>query len=146
MHLRNGASGRLLELLQDRRILQSRYILRDFLAFGDRAQQATHDLAGTGLGQVVAEADFVGLGDRSDFLRDPVAQFLRHFLGGVSLRTRTFQNHVRDHCLALDVVRLAHHRRFRDGRMRHQRALHLHGADAVARHVEHVVTRPRSQK
>src|SRR5690606_22722548 len=64
-------SSSLLELFQDRWIFQGGHVLRDFLALGERAQQAAHDLAGAGLGQVVAETDVLGLGNRADFLGHP---------------------------------------------------------------------------
>src|SRR5690606_31167306 len=63
-----------LQLLEDGRILQGGNVLRHLLALGQRAQQAAHDLAGTGLGQVVAEADVLGLGDGADLAGNPVAQ------------------------------------------------------------------------
>ena len=65
-----------LELLQNGRIFQCRHVLRDRLVLGERAQQPSHDLAGPGLRQVVAEADVLGLRDRSDFLADPIAEVL----------------------------------------------------------------------
>ena len=34
---------------------------------------------------------------------------------------------------------LAHHCRFRHRRMSYQRTLHFHGADAMSRHVQHIV-------
>ena len=58
----------LVELGQDGRVLQRAGVLRHRLALGDRAQQAAHDLARAGLGQVVAEADVLRLGDRADLL------------------------------------------------------------------------------
>src|SRR5437762_776422 len=67
-------SQRLLQLLQYGRIFERGHVLRDFLAFSDRAKQAPHDLARARLGQVFAKADFLGLGDRSDLLADPIAQ------------------------------------------------------------------------
>src|SRR5487761_2152041 len=72
--------NRLLELFQDRRILQGGYVLRNLLAFGDGAQQPAHDFPRARLGQVIAEADVLGFGDRADLLADPIAQFLRNFL------------------------------------------------------------------
>src|SRR4030081_813135 len=69
----SSASHRLLQLFQDLRILERRDVLLDLLALGDRAQQPPHDLAGARLGQVVAEADVLRLGDRADFLAHPVA-------------------------------------------------------------------------
>src|ERR1041385_6248806 len=38
-------STRLLQLLEDRRVLQGRHVLLDLLPLRDRAQQAPHDLA-----------------------------------------------------------------------------------------------------
>src|SRR5262245_47064002 len=73
-------SQSLLELLQDRRVLERRHVLGDLLALGDRAQQAAHDLAGARLRQVVAEADVLRLGDRADLLADPVAELLGDLL------------------------------------------------------------------
>jgi hypothetical protein len=61
-----------LELFQDRRIFQRRRVLRQLLALGQTTQQTTHDLAGTGLRQVVAETDVLRLGDRTDLLAHPV--------------------------------------------------------------------------
>ena len=43
------------------------------------------------------------------------------------------------HGLAGDLVRLAHHRRFRHRRMLHQRGFDFHGAQPVAADVHHVV-------
>src|SRR5688572_19863366 len=63
-----SSARRLAQLLQYRRVLQGRDVLLDLLALGDGAQQPAHDLAGAGLGQVVAEADVLGLGDRPDLL------------------------------------------------------------------------------
>src|ERR1051325_12206347 len=64
-------SHRLLQLLEDARILERRHVLRDLLALRDRAQQPPHDLAGARLRQVVAEADVPGLRDRGDFFFPP---------------------------------------------------------------------------
>src|SRR5439155_24006243 len=56
------ASKRMLELLENRRIFQGRYVLRDRFALCDRAQQAPHDLTRPRLGKVVTEADVLWLG------------------------------------------------------------------------------------
>src|SRR5690606_39613807 len=80
----SGSDG-LLELLQDRRVLEGRDVLGDFLAPRDRAQQPPHDLPGARLGQVVPEVDLLRLGDRADLLADPVPQLLgdlRRLLAG----------------------------------------------------------------
>src|SRR6185436_9773738 len=57
---------RLLQLLEDGRVLEGGDVLGNLLALGDRAQQTAHDLAGARLRQVVAEADVFRLGDRAD--------------------------------------------------------------------------------
>src|SRR5690349_6873301 len=82
---------RLLQLIEDRRILERRDILRDRLALRDRAQEPPHDLARARLGQIVAEPDVLGLRDRPDLLADPVAQLLRDLLRGGTGRTRLLQ-------------------------------------------------------
>jgi len=63
----------LLQLGEDRRVLECGRVLLDLLALGNRAQQASHDLARARLRQVLAEADVLRLGDRPDLLRHPVA-------------------------------------------------------------------------
>src|SRR5918911_885986 len=83
---KSAASAHLPQLLEDRRVLERRHILRDLLAPGDRAQQTPHDLARARLRQVVAEADVLGLGDRADLLADPVAQLLGDRLRLVAAR------------------------------------------------------------
>ena len=51
------------QLLDDRRVLESRQVLRDVFVARDGPQQAAHDLAGARLGQVVGEPDVVGTRD-----------------------------------------------------------------------------------
>src|SRR5678810_230480 len=82
----------LLQLLEDRRILEGRDILRDLLALGDRAQQPAHDLSRARLRQVVAEADVLRFGDRADLLAHPVAQLLGDLLGFRTARPRSLQH------------------------------------------------------
>src|SRR6476646_6490966 len=84
-------SHRLLQLLEDRRVLQRRHVLRDLLALGDRAQQAPHDLARARLRQVVAETDVLRLGDGADLLADPIAQFLGNLLRLSAARARALE-------------------------------------------------------
>ena len=89
--------GRFLELLQYRRVLQRRNILRDFLAFCERAQQPPHDFARARFGQSFREADVVRLGHRANLLAHVGAQLFAEF------RTRlhaTFERHERDERLA----------------------------------------------
>src|SRR5690349_10477413 len=92
------------QLLQDRRVLEGRHVLRDLLALRDGSQKAPHDLAGARLRQVVAKADVLRLRDRADFLADPVAQFLRDLLRLVAVRYRPLQHHERTHRFARKVV------------------------------------------
>src|SRR5690606_22257669 len=66
------ASIRLGQLLQNRRILKRGHVLRDVFALRNHAQQASHDLARTGLRQVFAIANFAWLGDGADFAAHPV--------------------------------------------------------------------------
>src|SRR3546814_19224775 len=68
------------QLFDNCRILQSRDVLCDLLTFADRAQQATHDLAGERLRQVVGKEDLVGIGGRADFAAAAYGQFLRQHL------------------------------------------------------------------
>ena len=106
-------------------------------ALGDVLEQPAHDLPAPGLGQVGREEDVVGPGDRADLLRhvlleivlEAVARLVAALLEGDERRER----------LTLELVGPAHHRRLGHRRMVHQRALDLHRADPVARHVEHVV-------
>ena len=61
-----------LELFQNGRVFQRGRVLRQFLALGQTTQQTAHDLAGTGLRQVVAETDVLRLGDGSDLVANPL--------------------------------------------------------------------------
>eukprot|EP01136_Pigoraptor_vietnamica_P034612 Opistho-1_new@98791 len=133
-------SIRLPQLFQDRGVLQGRGVLRDALALGHRTQQAPHDLARAGLGQVVAEADVLGLGDRTDLLGHMVAQLLGDGLGLVARGAGALEHDEGADRLARGVVGAADH-----GRLGHQLGaadqgrLDLHRAHAVARHVQHIV-------
>src|SRR3546814_9738334 len=104
-------------LFDNCRILQRRDVLCDLLTFADRAQQATHDLAGARLRQVVGKADLVGLGERADFAADVFAQFLRQLLRVGATRPIAATDHERQYALALDLMRAAHDGGLRDGRM-----------------------------
>jgi hypothetical protein len=70
--------------VQDGWVFQRAGVLRDGLALGDGAQQAAHDLAGTCLGQVVAKADVLGLGNGADLTAHVVTQLLGNGLGFVA--------------------------------------------------------------
>jgi hypothetical protein len=97
------------QLIQDGRVLQRAGVLGDGFALGDAAQQAAHDLAAAGLGQVVAEADVLGLGDGADLLGHPVAQLVGDLLGFVAGGARALEHHEGADGLAGGVVGAAHH-------------------------------------
>ena len=59
--------------------------------------------------------------------------------GGIAVGPRAAADDEGEHRLALDLVRAADHRGLGDARMRDQRALDLHRAEAVAGDVQHVV-------
>src|SRR5256884_9202215 len=116
--------------LEDRRCLECGDVLRDLLAARDRFQEPPHDLARAGLRQIVGEADVVGLGDRRELLAHPLAQLLRQS-AGIAPGPLATEHDVGEHRLALDVVGLADDGGLGDARVRHQRRLDLHGAEAV---------------
>src|SRR5690606_23587296 len=86
-----------------------------------------------------AKADFARLGDRADFLGNPVAQFLGGLLRSFAARTRLFQDDEGADRFTGGVVGLAYPRRFRDHGMGNQRGFDLHGAHPVAGYIQHVV-------
>src|SRR5437899_778425 len=108
----------LLQLFEDGRILQCRHVLRNVLAFGDRSQQAAHDLARTRLRQIVTETDFLGLCDRADLLAHPVAQLLGNLLCLVTGWTGLLENHEGAHRFTRQFVGAAYHGGLRDLRIR----------------------------
>ncbi len=134
------ASVGLGQLIQDGRILQRAGVLRDRFALGDGAQQAAHDLAAACLGQVVAEADVLRLGDRADLLGHPVAQLLGDGPGLVARGARALQHHESADGLAGQVVGAAHHGGFgHEVGLGHEGGFDFHRAHAVARDVQYVV-------
>src|SRR3546814_20211341 len=76
---------RLGQLVQNRRIFKSGDVLGNRLALGHHPQQAPHDLAGAGLGQILAKAYVFGFSDGADFLGYPVAQLLGNGIGFIAL-------------------------------------------------------------
>ncbi len=128
-------------MIQNRRILKRRHVLRDLLAARDRLEEPPHDLARTRLGQIVGEADVVRPGDRAELLRDPVAQLL-HERTGVAGRPLPAEHNKRKHRLPFDLVWLADNGGFRHTRMRDERRLDLHGAETVPGDIEHIVDAP----
>src|SRR5258708_1281411 len=117
-------------------VLQRARVLRRLLAAGDVAEQATHDLARARLGQGVGKADLIGSGQTADLLGDVLAQILFQF---VAWYGSSFQRHKAADPLSLEFVRFAHHCSLGDPGMMDQRAFDLHGAQAMARHVEDVI-------
>src|SRR5690606_22827317 len=72
------------QLFNDGGVFKSRDVLRDLVAARDGPPQAPHDLAGAGLGQVVGEADLVGLGNGAELLGHPGAKHLDEGTGVTS--------------------------------------------------------------
>jgi hypothetical protein len=66
----------LAEFGEDAEIFERGSIAFDFAAGGDLFEEAAHDFAGAGFGQGFGEADVVGFGDGTDFLRDLLAKFV----------------------------------------------------------------------
>src|SRR5690606_30093295 len=106
------------------------------LVGGDLAQDAAHDLARAGLGQAGRPLDDVGAGDRADLLAHQGDQVLFELLGGADA---VHQGDVALEAMGLNVVREADDGGLGGLGVRHQRALDLGGAHAVAGDVEHVV-------
>ena len=129
---RRGLVGAALELVDDGGIGERRGVA-EVAALGDVAQQAAHDLAAAGLGQVRGEVDRLRLGDRADLGGDVIAQ-----VGDVDLRAAA-QRDVGDDRLPGRRVVGADDGRLGDRRVRHEGALDLGGRDAVAADVHHVV-------
>ena len=94
----------LTQLFKNRGIFQRAGVLRDDLTFGDAAQQTAHDLAAACLGQVLAKADVLGLGDGADLLKSPLAQFGGHFFDFVPAGPCALQDHEGADRLAGGVV------------------------------------------
>jgi hypothetical protein len=108
-------------------------------ALGDVAQQAAHDLAGAGLGQLGHDHDRLGLGDRTDLLGHVVAQVLddaRVVVGGVGVRAQDDEGH---DGLTGGLVVGADDRGLGDPRVADQRRLDLGRRQAVAGDVHDVV-------
>src|ERR1700737_929637 len=89
-------SHRLGELRETGGIFAVGCVLLDRFALCDGAQQPAHDLARTRLRHAVAETNLLRFRDRTDFLSDPRAQFVRHPLRFLALLSRAFQHDERD--------------------------------------------------
>ena len=134
-----GLKSRLFALQggDDGEVLQRRRVALHFAAGGDLLQDAAHDLSAAGLRQARGKAHVVGPRERADLLgrRAGAASSLSSVDGGDAVLERD-EAHER---LALELVGPADDGGLGDGRVRHEGALHLGGADAVAGDVEHVV-------
>jgi len=129
------------QLIEDGRVFQGGDVLCDLFAARHRLQQTAHDLARAGLGKIVGEADIVGLGDGADLRGDPVAQLL-HQRVGLAGGPLTAAHDEGEHRFTLDLVRLADDGGFGHPRVRHQRRLDLHRAQAMPGNVQDVVDAP----
>ncbi len=109
-----------------------------------RAQQPPHDLAAAGLGQVVAEADVLGLGDRADLLGRPSrAARWRSCLASSPVgreRLSTTKAQIASPVVSSGLPTTA--ASATSSVHADQRRFDLHRAHAVARDVEHVVDAP----
>src|ERR1044072_1016501 len=101
----------------------SEVILRDL------TKNTPHDLARAGFWQCRREVEMIGGGDRADLAPNLLAQLRRERVARCEPRD---EGHRGVNALALDVVRIADHRRFGDGRMGNQRRFDLGGAHAMA--------------
>ncbi len=106
---------------------------------GYLAEDASHDLAGPGLGQTIGELQMVGRGDGADLFAHMSAQFCIKFI------RRLFacvEGDVAIDALPLDVVRVANNRGFGDLGMARQRTFDFGCAQAVAGNIDHIIYAP----
>ena len=98
-------------------MFQRARVLRHCLAFcnlRNLPQQPANNLTAACLGQVVAEADVPRLGDRSDFLGNPVAQLVRDLLRLFAGGPGSLEHDEGADRFACRFIGPAHHRRFSD--------------------------------
>src|SRR5262249_60628183 len=81
----------------------------------------------------------VGARDRPDLLDDVILEILDHLRAGV---LPFLHRHERGDRLTLQLVGAADDRGFGDARMIDERTLDFHRADAVSRHIDHIVDAP----
>src|SRR5574337_1621382 len=125
------------KLLDDGWIGESRCVAEvPEFAFGNFAQDASHDFAGSRLWKSGGELDQIGGGYGADLLPDPQVQLLPQ----VSARLLSgHQGDISVNALALDIVRISDHSRFRHFRMCDQCAFHFGGAKPMAGDIDDVV-------
>src|SRR5947208_4615477 len=105
---------------------------------GDLAQDAPHDLSGAGLGQAGHDLHALGHGEGPDLFAHVLLQGAAQLLGPGPVGAGDEADEGVDPG-PLDRVREADHRGLGHRLVRHQSALDLGRAQAVARHVEHIV-------
>src|SRR3712207_4242608 len=132
-----GAAGRrlLLDLLDHPCVGQGGGVA-EVAALGHVAEEAAHDLAATGLGEVVRDDDGLRAGDLADALGHVLTEGLAELLVGLGLGP---QDDVGDDGLAGVLVLGADHGRLGHARVVDQGRLHLGGGNAVPGHVHDVV-------
>src|SRR5690606_34457459 len=100
---------RLRQLIENRGVFQRGHILRNLVALGHYTQQAPHDLARTGLGQVFAETYVFGLGNWTDLTGYPIAQLLGDAVGLVTFRQGLVEYDESHHSLARSGIGASDH-------------------------------------
>src|SRR5919107_736621 len=128
--------GLLLQGVDDARVGEGGGIAQVVLALGNTPENAAHDLAAPGLGQVVDGDDLIGARRGSYLLSHLVPELLHELLAALAA---PFDDYVGKDGLALVGVVFAHDRRLGDGRVRDERALDLRRGDAVPGDVHHVI-------
>src|SRR4051794_14045299 len=137
--LRRRGRQLVLDHVHDRGVGQRRDVA-ELPVLRDVAQQTPHDLARSGLGELLDDHDLPGLGDRADVAGHVVAQGLHEFLApGLVLADGPAQDAERDDALPSRRVAGADDGRLRHGRVTDQTRFHLGGGDPVPRHVHDVV-------
>ena len=120
-----------------RRVGQGRDVAQLFgVLSGDLAQDAAHDLSGTGFWQSRRNQDLIRHRDRPDMGADLVAQCTDQFHIG---NNPLFENDVGKNPLPLDFVREANHGRFGAVRVGDQGTLDLGGTHPVSGDIDDVV-------
>ena len=107
------------------------------LAFGDVAQQAPHDLAGSRLRQIRGKDDVVGPGDGADLLHDVLLELVDQRLATPAVPSFSVTNAA----TAWPLISCGRPTTAASATlgMIDERALDFHRADAMPRDVEHVV-------
>src|SRR5882724_8760755 len=133
----NGTCPQFFYSLDRRRILEGREIAEIRLTEIGAANHAAENLGVPGLGEIGHEAHGLRPQRPAKFFRNGVPDLTRQCVG----RLVTWPQHgEHDDRLALELVRHADRRRFEHRGMSRRRRFDLRGPDALARHLERVVT------